>query len=541
MNMLKMEDNADYRTTVKNVLEFSPEVIKRFVNFMNNPDERTAVEQFGKGDKYFGVAALMVTMPGLPMFGHGQIEGLTEKYGMEYRRAYWDEPVDEEMVRRHEVEIFPLMRRRRLFSGAENFAFYDFNTPEGWVDENVFAYSNRAGDERAVILYNNAYNTTGGRIHTSTQINVGGGDDAVMVRRTLAEALALNTGDGYLYSFRDHKTGLEYIRAGRRIAEEGLHAELYAYQYHAFLDFREIHDTDGSWSELSRRLNGRGVHSIEEALREMKLDPVLVPFREVLNADLLRAFAENDKKASYLFVQATRNFLSAVKDFAGSGEDYEEILQNITKDISAVPLEERIEKFPISNEIANKVLAQFDRREKEPGRHVAVAWAAVHRLGQLPSPDDVAAQNKLSYIRLEDWLLRKTMAGSFAGFLGDKTQARVDALLVAMLTKFEDLLIVRPASGIANFMEMVLEDTFAGEYLQLNRFNETFWINKERLEGLVNSLLMISLMQLNAAGRISDKSVSGVLKAARKVLNAADKAEYQVEKMAELMSAKIKP
>jgi hypothetical protein len=51
---------------------------------MSNPDERTAIDQFGKGDKCFGVAALMATLPGLPMFGHGQIEGFTEKYGMEY-------------------------------------------------------------------------------------------------------------------------------------------------------------------------------------------------------------------------------------------------------------------------------------------------------------------------------------------------------------------------------------------------------------------------------------------------------------------------
>jgi len=37
MNMLHTEDNANYRMTIKNVLEFSPEVLKRFVNFMNNP------------------------------------------------------------------------------------------------------------------------------------------------------------------------------------------------------------------------------------------------------------------------------------------------------------------------------------------------------------------------------------------------------------------------------------------------------------------------------------------------------------------------
>ena len=76
MNMLKAEDNAKYRASIKNVLEFDPEILKRFVNFMNNPDEETAVAQFGKDDKYFGVCTLMVTMPGLPMIGHGQVEGL---------------------------------------------------------------------------------------------------------------------------------------------------------------------------------------------------------------------------------------------------------------------------------------------------------------------------------------------------------------------------------------------------------------------------------------------------------------------------------
>ncbi|MCX5802076.1 MAG: alpha-amylase family glycosyl hydrolase, partial [Proteobacteria bacterium] len=94
MNMLRDEDNAKYRTVMKNTLEFDPEILRRFVNFMNNPDEQTAVEQFEKGDKYFGTCTMMVTMPGLPMFGHGQIEGFEEKYGMEYRRAYKDEKPD---------------------------------------------------------------------------------------------------------------------------------------------------------------------------------------------------------------------------------------------------------------------------------------------------------------------------------------------------------------------------------------------------------------------------------------------------------------
>ncbi|MCL1818918.1 MAG: alpha-amylase family glycosyl hydrolase, partial [Spirochaetaceae bacterium] len=118
MNMLKNEENEKYRATIKNTLEFDPEVLKRFVNFMNNPDEDTAVAQFGKDDKYFGICILLVTMPGLPMFGHGQIEGFEEKYGMEYRRSYKDETPDGYLVDRHEREIFPLMKKRHVFSGS---------------------------------------------------------------------------------------------------------------------------------------------------------------------------------------------------------------------------------------------------------------------------------------------------------------------------------------------------------------------------------------------------------------------------------------
>ena len=79
MHMLRDEDNAKYRLAIKNTLEFDPQILKRYVNFMNNPDEKTAVEQFGNGDKYFGICTVLSTLPGLPMFGHGQVEGFSRK------------------------------------------------------------------------------------------------------------------------------------------------------------------------------------------------------------------------------------------------------------------------------------------------------------------------------------------------------------------------------------------------------------------------------------------------------------------------------
>ena len=78
---------------------------------MNNPDERTAVDQFGKGDKYFGVCTLMVTMPGLPMFGHGQIEGLLREVRHGVPPRLLGRAPDPWLVERHEREIFPLLRQ----------------------------------------------------------------------------------------------------------------------------------------------------------------------------------------------------------------------------------------------------------------------------------------------------------------------------------------------------------------------------------------------------------------------------------------------
>jgi len=287
MNMLKMEENAKYRQTIRNVLEFSPGILKRFVNFMNNPDERTAIEQFGAGDKYFGCALMLVTMPGLPMLGHGQVEGFSEKYGMEYRRAYWHEEVDRDMVARHEREIFPLMRRRRLFSGAENFAFFDFRTDGGWVDENVFAYTNRHGGDRALILYNNSYGSTSGRVHVSTPVNVGPADAPRLETRSLTAALALENGDGVWYRMRDHLDGLEYLRSASELETYGFHSDLRGYQARALTDFRQVRDTDGAWSEVAARLRGGGAADLDRLVRRIRREPVLARFRAWASPEVL--------------------------------------------------------------------------------------------------------------------------------------------------------------------------------------------------------------------------------------------------------------
>jgi glycosidase len=290
MNMLKNEENAKYRATIKNTMEFDPEILKRFVNFMNNPDEETAVAQFGKGDKYFGICTLLVTMPGLPMFGHGQIEGFEEKYGMEYRRAYRDEKADSYLVDRHEREIFPLMKRRALFSGSGDFRLYDVYTEGGSVNENVFAYSNRAWihghEERALVFYNNSYYETAGWIKISDPAIPQG--DGGKRRDSLHRALDLHQEDKWFTLFRDQRSNMWYIRSSKAINENGFFAALKGYEAQVFIDIYEVEDDEkGRWARLHHDLQGRGVNDPQSAIMDIYLGDLYYRFTKLLKPELV--------------------------------------------------------------------------------------------------------------------------------------------------------------------------------------------------------------------------------------------------------------
>lgn len=257
MHMLRDEENAKYRSLIKNTLEFDPQILKRYVNFMSNPDEKTAMEQFGSGDKYFGVCTVMATLPGLPMFGHGQIEGLRERYGMEFRVPRLDEQPDEALIHGHDWKIFPLLKRRALFAEAQQFHLFDFFGASGRVNENVLAYSNRRGGERALVLYHNKYANARGWVRLSAAaLEKRSGH---LVQRLLGEVLDLPH-SGFAV-FRDYVTHQEYIRDCADLWEAGLYADLGAYQHHAFLDWRIVHGAD--WDAVCRALNGAGVESVE--------------------------------------------------------------------------------------------------------------------------------------------------------------------------------------------------------------------------------------------------------------------------------------
>ncbi len=294
MNMLRDEENAKCRSYLKKTIEFDPDILKRYVNFMSNPDERTAVDQFGSGDKYFGVCTMLSTLPGLPMFGHGQIEAFTEKYGMEYKQAKHIEVPNADLIARHQREIAPLLKNRQLFAESHNFALYDFWTGAGEVDENVFVYSNRVdradGCERALIFYNNRYESTRGTI----DLCVSAMDKPAgrLRQRRLSEGLRIANERNHFYAWRDTANNLEYLRCASDFEQGGFTVQLRGYQYAVLLHWRELVATEAQpWDKLATALNGAGVNSVDDALSSLRLRPLHEALRAALSVEVLEGFA----------------------------------------------------------------------------------------------------------------------------------------------------------------------------------------------------------------------------------------------------------
>ncbi len=443
MHMMMKEENKKYRYTIKNTIEFEPEVLKRYVNFMNNPDEDTAIDQFGDGDKYFGVCMMMATMPGLPMFGHGQIEGYHEKYGMEYRRAYYDEQPNQYLIERHEREIFPILKKRYLFAEVENFLLYDLYTEHGTVNENVFAYSNRFEGERSLVVFHNAYAETRGWIRTSAafteKLNIeNAGQERRLVQKALGDGLDLPQGESFYCIFRDYISGLEYIQRCQALWERGMYIELGAYKYQVFLDFRIVEDSDTQqYARLAESLKGQGVPGINEALQELHLQPIHQPFAKLFNAKMLdKLIASREpgvkaKEKTALLKEAENayaDFITAASEFSGKKTSAKKLAKECRRDVAAAlkfDVKTIEKKFAPANsrkfKAAIKLLANQNGSESlSPA--IFISLAMLQKIGKLFDDKEFVPHSRSL---LDEWLLTKRIRRTFSKMGFDAKRLRL--------------------------------------------------------------------------------------------------------------------
>jgi glycosidase len=544
MNMLRDERNAEYRQLIRSTLEFDPQILKRYVNFMSNPDERTAIDQFGDGDKYFGVAALMATMPGLPMFGHGQIEGLAEKYGMEFRRPRWDEEVNEGLVWRHEFQLFPLLRRRRLFAEVDRFLLYDFVTDDGAVDENVFAYSNDIDGERSLIVFNNRYGETRGRLQLSTSVaGRTDGGDTNLTRTALGDGLRLPDGDDRWVIFRDVVTDSEHLRSCRELRSDGWRFELDGYRLHCLMDFRDvIEDEEHPWGELSEQIEERGVRSVDDALGQWKMAALLGPVLRLLSQDMLEDLVAGDG-IEFLDISGieTANLLAAV---SGHNGDTSRALSASTEGRLLTELETLItlvnfaRAIPAGDDRGNLWMADLREAFTDPvAWATAITWIVTRHLGEGETGVDTMDAPSGLFV---DWHLRSTLVDMVIALGRSEDDGRRAADTVELLLGADPR--DRSDGETSKPMDAMVAGIVASEagrrYLRVNSWEDALWFNREALDEMVGWLELARTLDRVVAESVAAHSwISKADDDRAELLGMAEGANYRLLDFLELLRA----
>jgi hypothetical protein len=182
------------------------------------------------------------------------------------------------------------------------------------------------------VLYNNRFADARGWIRSSAAFAVKTQTGKSLVQKGVGEGLGLPNDPGAYAVFREHFSGLQYIRNCRELWERGIYAELGAYKCQVYVDFSVVFDdAQGRWSGLAAELSGRGVPRIDDALRERELRPVRNPFAALLGLDAGSVDSDSMLRKFEQFLRPAAQRAQGRVDESASIADFKARLSRLTE------------------------------------------------------------------------------------------------------------------------------------------------------------------------------------------------------------------
>lgn len=456
---------------------------------------------------------------------------------------------------------FPLLRKRYLFAGVSNFLLFDFYTPAGHVNEDVFAYSNRAGSERGLVIYHNKFAKAQGWIRTAAayQVKTGISDERVLTQKSLAEGLELDSSQDTFTIFRDQLSGLEYIRPNRELWEQGLYIELEAYKCHVFLDFRQARDSEGQYAQLAAQLGGKGVPSIEAARRELVLQPIHRAFSELVNAGQLQwlidhrlkgADPEEITRLEPILDEVEgklRLLLIEIKRFTHTPGDEEALAAEIRQDMfNLLKLPELLQQ----NEGNTKLHACLRTMHKAGASNfkadpigasdprfwgIALVWLLTDKLGKVSlEPNAIEEYTPTSRQWLEEWGLDQIVHSAIVSLgINEVLTWRVVSLIKLLHSHHcwnVGLPQQKTRQAAAEVLQEWLSDAEIQQFIGVNQSQGRLWFHKESFEEWLYWMLASALIQ-EVCHPDGFKQLVECQKIVRQLLKAEASSEFLVEKL----------
>ncbi len=419
---------------------------------------------------------------------------------MEYSRAYWDEKPNQWMIAEHYRRIFPLLKKRYLFSGVDNFHLFDL-VDGNHVHESAFCYINGTEHEKALVLYNNQYESVQGWIKNSAPKLEKQGNDNRTESVSLAEAMGLTVGGRRYVLYEAFPGKLTHMVPSLKVFDEGGYFHLNGYESKIMLNIREVEDVDGTYEMLYSALGDRGVENIEQEILALRLQPV---FKAMEN---LRSSSFKKLLLSILQGKATAKverklILALAEAYTHLGVVVEKLHPLALKALPSMPRE--IKPSVMLKEI-QKLTAIFAKESQEP---YFAQGAAI--LDELPSviaaslflkpfihewstvTDAMVASDKLLLARFFSKDLEE------AGFSGDS--ARKACHSAAILASSANMVKSFATDSPQKVLAALLADQAVRTYANCNDYQGITWYKKEAIQ----EVIYLSALSFQLLGGFSD-------------------------------------
>jgi hypothetical protein len=321
----------------------------------------------------------------------------------------------------------------------------------------------------------------------------------LLASETVGAALAFN-GDGrHYYVYRDYADGAEYIRNGRELCNEGFSVSLDAYDYHVFLDFREIWDDEyGTWGKLCQQLEGRGVTSIDEEVKQVRYAALIDQLRghlEKSSALLTEEFAglapADLAAAKEKFAAGQKLFLTALARTAG------------LTDSGTLQVPPLLAELTCLEEMTRAGSSLLDGRT---AKLMIFAWMVLHRCGELTAAADPAvAAAKL----VNSFGLAKPLEEELCGEATDAGDRLAMLDVPAVMALFAVLLHWQRFMGLsplaqAELLPEFFSDRDVARFIGLHPSGGFQWFVKERWQLLLEWLELAAAVLAAGDGLLPD-------------------------------------
>jgi hypothetical protein len=487
------------------------------------------------------------------MFSHGQTEGYTEKYGMEYQRAYYNETPEQWLVEKHEREIFPLTAKRYLFSEITHFNFFDFIDQQGHINENVMAYTNRHDLERSLVLFNNKYDGAAGHIvQSAPKLSK---ETASAQTVSLGEALQINPSENTWYIFREHISGLEYLRTGSELFHKGFHWGLQGFEYRVFIDFREVYDQDGLYGKVQETLGDNGCPDMQELLDKLRLQDVHQAFATIFAEASIQALIHNilnqtDKggnsqgtvpviHAFHAFAEMARNHTGLADAGVTATEDFRNSVESASNAIRFLGTNRRaIDVFLKRNHVSSieNLLMTGSEHLYRDNLIFLLASIAIRALGK------ATEKEPLSGNPAEALMLHYPLKHILEKSGRDKQGVHEDLTLLDILTQIEEAVLFdvvnepNPDSPVHGQMTALLEHPRVKRYLRVNVHEGVWYYSKESFEDMLRWSFTLAFFEaFKSNGEPEQAALEYAVKHLLQLKKLSERAGYQLEKLKELL------